>query len=99
MNNYHRLHGEIDMVEQGEVTSLVYVYSKDRELKVKNTDLCTREQYLEVFNAQAEVDYAKEVAEKEEATRIANSNTLWGSNAKYSTQAEYQRSCMGKKWN
>jgi hypothetical protein len=26
-------------------------------------------------------------------------NTLWGKGCKYSTQAEYQRSCMGNKWN
>jgi hypothetical protein len=24
---------------------------------------------------------------------------LWGAGCKYSTQAEYQRSCMGSKWN
>lgn len=26
-------------------------------------------------------------------------NTLWGAGCKHSTQAEYQRSCMGSKWN
>lgn len=26
-------------------------------------------------------------------------NTLWGAGCKYSTQSEYQRSCMGSKWN
>jgi len=26
-------------------------------------------------------------------------NTLWGAGCKYSTQAEYQRSCLGSKWN
>lgn len=26
-------------------------------------------------------------------------NTLWGPGFKYSTQAEYQRSCLGSKWN
>ena len=26
-------------------------------------------------------------------------NTLWGSGCKYSTQSEYQKSCMGSKWN
>lgn len=26
-------------------------------------------------------------------------NTLWGAGCKYSTQSEYQRSCLGSKWN
>jgi hypothetical protein len=26
-------------------------------------------------------------------------NTLWGAGCKYSTQDEYQRACLGSKWN
>jgi len=46
---------------------------------------------LAVDNRQVE----KERLEKEATIE----NSLWGTNSKYHTQAEYQRSCMGKKWN
>ena len=44
---------------------------------------------------------SKEASKWEQRTRVENTtkNTLWGPGCKYSTQSEYQRSCMGKKWN
>jgi hypothetical protein len=37
--------------------------------------------------------------EKREAAAKMESTPLWGPGAKFSTQAEYQRSCLGSKFN
>ena len=45
------------------------------------------------------VDYVKEVIYLCDIKVPAGINTLWGVGCKYSTQSEYQRSCMGAKYN
>jgi gamma-glutamyl phosphate reductase len=45
------------------------------------------------------VDYVREVIYLCNIEVKQPVNTLWGHGCKYSTQAEYQRSCLGKKWN
>jgi hypothetical protein len=86
-NNYHIRLGEIEMVTYGEVTSLVYVFEKDREIKVKNTDLCTRQQWLEAG--------VQEMQQIQERDAFINSKGDWFG---YGDQASYQRACLGTKW-
>ena len=43
----------------------------------------------------------KSIKKSIERRELANtpSQPLWGAGAKYDTQAEYQRACLGSKWN
>lgn len=86
-NNYHIRLGEIEMVTYGELTSLVYVFEKDREMKVRTSDLCTRQQWLE-----AGVQEMKQIQERD---AFINSKSDWFG---YGDQASYQRACLGSKW-
>ena len=45
------------------------------------------------------ISYTKEVVSLLNIQPKAHVNTLWGAGCKYSTQAEYQRSCLGSKFN
>lgn len=42
---------------------------------------------------------ALEGFERREATKDAQAGNLWGAGQEFSTQAEYQRSLLGSKWN
>ena len=45
------------------------------------------------------ISLVDEVIEMNKAWQKVETSTLWGAGCKYSTQAEYQRACLGNKFN
>jgi hypothetical protein len=45
------------------------------------------------------IDLVDEVIELNQEWEKVEVSTLWGKGCKYSTQSEYQRSCLGSKYN
>lgn len=82
-----------------------HIQEKANEMLAKGAKM-TFEAICEMY-MKSEAKAAKKAGSKKEAAKWAQreaaandktANTLWGPGCKYSTQAEYQRSCMGDKW-
>lgn len=52
-----------------------------------------------MYDADNAVDLVDEVVEMSTSYQKTFAPSLWGNGCKYSTQAEYQRSCLGSKFN
>jgi hypothetical protein len=66
MKTHHITYGEIEMVNAGENTSHVYVFSKEKEMTVSNDKLCTEEEYKAALIVEAEKELLKYRQEQKE---------------------------------